>query len=157
MWQIKHKLESGIQETLIQRWNWIKRLWQMNFLLCPECYPSVIIVTLQQWEGTVLQLHDNAIQDRQHWWNVQKEQDEGLVVGPGWRAEVKEKRRVSPKNIKLKLSPVKVKGNPFSIELNATFLCFWNHTTKWTLYVKSPRYCYKLYYIFLWETMNYLF
>lgn len=42
------------------------------------------MVTSQKGEGTVLQLHDNTIQDWQHGRNVQKEQDDWLgEVGSG--------------------------------------------------------------------------
>lgn len=36
------------------------------------------MVTFQKWEGTVLQLHDNAFQDGQHGRDVQQDQDDGL-------------------------------------------------------------------------------
>lgn len=39
------------------------------------------MVTSQKWEGTVLQLHDNTLQDWQHGRNVQKEQDDWLTEG----------------------------------------------------------------------------
>lgn len=41
------------------------------------------MVTSQEWEGTVLQLHDNTLQDRQHGCDVQKEQDDWLAEGGG--------------------------------------------------------------------------
>lgn len=35
-------------------------------------------LTPQQWEGAVLQLHDDSVQHRQHGGDVQQDQDDGL-------------------------------------------------------------------------------
>lgn len=41
------------------------------------------MITFQKRESTVLQLHDNTIQDGQHGRNVQKEQHDGLAEEAG--------------------------------------------------------------------------
>lgn len=42
-----------------------------------------LTVTFQKWESTVLQLHDNTLQDWQHGSDVQKEQYDWLREGGG--------------------------------------------------------------------------
>lgn len=40
---------------------------------------SGVRLTPQKWEGAVLQLHDDSVQNRQHWRDVQQDQDDGLM------------------------------------------------------------------------------
>lgn len=54
--------------------------------------------TSEKWQGTVLQLHYNTIQDRQHRWDVKEEEDDGLVEEEFKNTQINAKKHLSKNN-----------------------------------------------------------
>lgn len=51
------------------------------FCVVRQAKNKQVWVTFQKWEGTVLQFHNNTLQDWHHRCNVQEDKDEGLKIG----------------------------------------------------------------------------
>lgn len=52
-------------------------------MVTSQLMATQILLTSQEWEGAILQLHDDAIQHRQHGRDVQQDQDDGLGTQAG--------------------------------------------------------------------------